>query len=99
MDDLVQMFMFAIKHQLTGVYNAVAPNPVTNKELTQHIAKTIKKPLWLPNVPSFALEVALGEMATIVLSSQLVSSKKIADQGFNFTYSYLQTALNDLLNK
>lgn len=96
-DDLVSMFIFAIEHQLEGVYNAVAPNPVTNKELTEVMAKVAKKPLILPNVPSFALKIALGEMSTIVLASQLVSSKKMANEGFEFSYSYLEPALVDLI--
>lgn len=96
-EDLVQLFIFSIKHQLTGVYNAVAPNPVTNRELTQYIAKAAKKPLWLPNVPKFVLKLALGEMSTIVLASQLVSSKKVINKGFNFKYPYLESALTDLL--
>ncbi len=96
-DDLVELFIYAAKYQITGVYNAVAPNPVTNTELTKSIAKQINKPLILPNVPSFVLKLMLGEMSTIVLSSQLVSSKKIVSKGFQFEYSYLKNALKDLL--
>ncbi|GGE37021.1 TIGR01777 family oxidoreductase [Psychroflexus planctonicus] len=96
-NDLVSMFIYAVKHQLTGVFNAVAPNPVTNKELTKCIAEKVGKPLWLPNVPGFALKFALGEMSTIVLASQLVSSKKIQSEGFQFEYTYLKNTLEDLL--
>jgi uncharacterized protein (TIGR01777 family) len=96
-DDLVNMFIYAVENQLTGVFNAVAPNPVNNKELTQSIAEKVNKPLYLPNVPSFALKLALGEMATIVLASQLVSAKKILSEGFNFKYTYLKNALQDLI--
>ncbi|GGE14301.1 TIGR01777 family oxidoreductase [Psychroflexus salis] len=96
-DDLVNLFIYAAKHQLSGVYNAVAPNPVTNKEMTECIAKQVKKPLFLPNVPSFALKLALGEMSTIVLASQLVSSKKLTNHGFQFSFPYLKNALKDLL--
>lgn len=96
-EDLVNLFIYAVKQQFVGVYNAVAPNPVTNEELTKCIAKKVDKPLWLPNVPSFALRLMLGEMATIVLASQLVSSKKVSEAGFQFKYYYIQNALEDLL--
>lgn len=96
-DDLVNLFIYAVKHELAGVYNAVAPNPVTNKELTRSIAETVNKPLWFPNVPSFALKLVLGEMSTIVLASQLVSSKKILGEGFQFEYTYCINALDDLI--
>lgn len=95
--DLSSLFIHCIKNQLYGVFNAVAPNPVTNKEMTQKIAKAIKKPLFLPNVPSFVMKLMLGEMSTIVLSSQLVSSKKIEQTGFHFDYVCLEKALEDLL--
>ncbi len=96
-DDLCEMFIHCIKEQEEGVFNAVAPNPVNNKELTLAIAKTLGKPIILPNVPAFVLKLMLGEMATIVLSSQYVSSKKIETTGFQFSYTYLKNALDNLL--
>jgi len=95
-DDLAGIFLYAIKNHLTGVYNAVAPNPVTNKELTKKLAGEMGKSVWLPNVPSFALKALLGEMSQIVLSSQLVSNKKIESAGYNFNYNNLSRALDDL---
>jgi len=95
-DDLAGIFLFAIQNHLTGVYNAVAPNPVTNKELTKDLANKMGKSVWLPNVPPFALKALLGEMSQIVLSSQLVSSKKIESAGYNFSYNNLSRALGDL---
>ncbi|MGA8853616.1 MAG: DUF1731 domain-containing protein, partial [Christiangramia sp.] len=96
-EDLAGIFLFAIQIDLTGTYNAVAPNPVTNKELTNQLASKMGKSVWLPNVPSIALKTLLGEMSQIVLSSQLVSCKKIVEQGFNFKYTNLSRALNDLV--
>ncbi len=94
--DLAGIFLFAIENELTGIYNAVAPNPVTNKEMTRELAKEMGKSIWLPNVPKFALKTLLGEMSQIVLSSQLVSSKKIEEVGYNFEYTNLSRALGDL---
>ncbi|MDR5589646.1 TIGR01777 family oxidoreductase [Christiangramia sp. SM2212] len=95
-EDLAGIFLYAIKNHLTGIYNAVAPNPVTNKVLTKDLAKQMGKSVWLPNVPSFALKALLGEMSQIVLSSQLVSNKKIESAGYNFKYTNLSRALGDL---
>ncbi|WP_298528093.1 TIGR01777 family oxidoreductase [uncultured Christiangramia sp.] len=97
LDDLAGIFLHATDRELTGVYNAVAPNPVTNKEMTRQLANQLNKPLWLPNVPKFVLKTMLGEMSQIVLSSQLVSCKKIEEHGYKFKYSNLSKALEDLV--
>lgn len=95
--DLARLFHFVMENRLEGVFNAVSPNPVNNKELTECIAAQLEKPLVLPNVPGFVLKLMLGEMATIVLGSQLVSSKKILSTGFQFRYAQLKPAIADLL--
>ncbi|MBZ9779413.1 TIGR01777 family oxidoreductase [Psychroflexus sp. CAK8W] len=95
--DLARLFHHVMINRLEGVFNAVSPNPVNNKELTECIATQLEKPLVLPNVPGFVLKLMLGEMATIVLGSQLVSSKKILSTGFQFRYAQLKPAIADLL--
>lgn len=96
-DDLVSIYYFAVQKSLEGVYNAVAPNPVTNETLTREIAKVIKKPLFMPNIPKFLMKLVLGEMHELLFSSQNVSSKKIEEENFNFKYKHLNKALEDLL--
>lgn len=96
-DDMIKVYMSILENGWEGKYNAVAPNPVTNKRLTRLIAKTLGKPLWLPNVPSFFLKLLLGEMSMLVLQGQLVSSKKLEEAGFSFHFFNLQSALDDLL--
>ena len=95
--DLAQLFLYVLKHQLPGVYNGVAPNPVTNQELTKAIAATLNKPLFLPNIPKFFMKLVLGDMHTLLFESQRVCCKKIEDEGFYFEYHHLQPALEDLL--
>ena len=97
LDDLSQMFMHVLTHQLPGVYNGVAPNPVTNNELVKVIASVTDKPLFLPNIPQFVMKLILGDMHVLLFESQRVSSKKIEDTGFYFQYHHLQPALEDLL--
>ncbi|MFY7899358.1 MAG: TIGR01777 family oxidoreductase, partial [Chitinophagaceae bacterium] len=83
-NDLCNMFLFAIEHQsVQGVFNAVAPKPVTNKLLTETLATIMKGKFYIPiYVPSFMLKIILGEMSIEVLKSATVSSKKIVLAGF-----------------
>jgi uncharacterized protein (TIGR01777 family) len=98
-EDLARMFTYVLDEEISGVYNAVAPNPVNNKEMTEAIAQALDKKLFLPPVPKFVLKLMLGEMAQIVLGSQLVSADKIQEEGFVFEYSQLEKALEEIYGK
>jgi uncharacterized protein len=98
LDDLCEMFIHAIDtDQMNGAFNAVSGNWVTNEEMTKAIAHELKRPLWLPNVPTFVLKIVVGEMAAIVLGGSKVSADKIKKTGFEFQYSKLENALEELL--
>lgn len=97
-DDLVNMFVEAVENsEFKGTYNAVSPNPVTNKSFLQQLNLTLGKPFFLPNTPKFMLKLGLGELASAVTGGNRVSSQKIVEHGFNFNYSKLDDALQDLL--
>jgi uncharacterized protein len=97
-EDLCRMFQYAIENEnIKGIYNAVAPKPVSNIFLTNEIAKILKKPCFLPPVPQFILSIIIGEMAAVVLSSQNVSSERIEKAGFTFLYPELKPALEQIL--
>lgn len=92
------MFIKAVEDEsMHGAYNGVT-GAVTNRELTKAIAKTLRKPLWLPAVPAFALKLFLGEMSYLVLYGSNVSSAKIRQAGFAFKFDNLGDALADLLH-
>ena len=95
-DDLVNMFMAAIENEyMNGIYNAVAPQPVSNKELTLELARSRKK-FFIPfYVPSFILKLMLGEMSIEILKSATVSSTKIHQAGFNFKFPDIKSALKN----
>ncbi|WP_284652493.1 TIGR01777 family oxidoreductase [Flavobacterium terrisoli] len=95
-NDLVALYTFAIENQLEGVYNAVTPNPISNKVLTKVIAKALKKPLWLPNTPEFVMKLILGEMAYLLFSSKNLSADKILETGFQFQFLDIEKAIPDL---
>ena len=95
-DDLVQLFITAMEIETwQGTYNAVAPNPVSNKELTLQLAKSRKK-FFIPiHVPTFVLKIMLGEMSVEILKSATVSSKKIQEAGFQYTFPVIKDALTN----
>ncbi|PJB11676.1 MAG: TIGR01777 family protein [Flavobacteriales bacterium CG_4_9_14_3_um_filter_40_17] len=95
--DLTSIFLKILTEKREGIYNAVAPNPVTNKQLTKAIARVLRKPLWLPNIPEFVMKILLGERSTLVLSSQKVSCKKLLKSSYQFQFNNIEYALNDLL--
>ncbi|AOW20213.1 TIGR01777 family oxidoreductase [Urechidicola croceus] len=98
-EDLCNMYIQAIENnEMTGSYNAIAPEHITNKQLTIAIGKQLKKSIWLPNVPSFILKLILGEMSFLVLKGSRASSKKIESTGFKFLFPDIENTLNDLLN-
>jgi uncharacterized protein (TIGR01777 family) len=95
--DVVDMYLHAIeKINLSGVYNMVAPNPVTNKQFTKTLAKQFHRPVWPINIPSFVFKLLMGEMSTIVLGSTRVSAEKIEKDGFVFKFSELTNALKEI---
>lgn len=96
-EDLARIFMHALQYQLEGIYNGIAPNPVTNNDFTKMAADVLSRPLILPNIPKFAMQLILGEMHILLFESQRVSSQKIENKGFNFKYANLRPALEDLL--
>lgn len=97
-DDLCEFIKFAIENkEIEGIYNAVAPQHINNKEFTFLLAKKLQKKIWLPNIPDFVLNLILGEMATIVLKGNAVSSNKLCSTSFKFKYPTLEQALDNLI--
>lgn len=100
LDDLCRIFIKAAEDEgIQGTYNAVAPNPVTNRQFMKNIAKVLRRPIILPPVPKFVLKLLIGEMADMVLEGCRVSSAKIQQNGFTFQFTDLEQALRHLLKK
>lgn len=97
-DDLARLMLYAIEHeQLHGVYNAVASQPVTNRNFMIMLAGKIKGRFYIPlYVPSFILKIILGGLSIEVLKSATVSNSKIGLAGFQFLYPTIDAALSDL---
>jgi uncharacterized protein len=84
--------------QASGAFNLCAPKPLTNAEFAKVIGAVLGRPSWLP-VPAFALKLALGEVASMVLEGQRAVPQKLLDLGFKFRFPDAEPALRDLLGK
>ena len=98
-EDLVGMYVAAIEQSWDGAFNAVAPNPVTNKQMVAALAKKIKRPYFLPGIPKFVLKIIFGEMHEILISSQKVVPNRALKMAFQFKFHTLSEALDDLLKE
>ena len=97
-DDLTTLFLRASEEKWEGVYNAVAPNPITQTVFMSALAHAMKRPFFLPPIPSFLLKIGAGEMSDLVLDSHWISSQKIIDLGFQFQYIEIQRAIASLID-
>lgn len=92
-EDMVRVIQYLIDHQdIEGAINATAPHPVSNAAFSRILAAALKRPLLCP-VPAFALNLALGEMAQMLLNGANVVPKRLLDHGFKFRYETLTHAL------
>lgn len=101
LEDLCRIFIHAIENEnLNGSYNAVAPEPVSNKKLTITLAKIMKGIFFIPSyVPKFVLKIMMGERSIEVLKSTNVNCDKIRNTGFTFLFPSIEMALKNLLKK
>ncbi|MBS1213046.1 MAG: hypothetical protein H6R26_1663 [Proteobacteria bacterium] len=83
---------------LDGVFNATAPDPVTNREFTECLARVLHRPAFLP-VPAAALRLLLGEMAELLLGGQRVLPARLQKEAFPFRYERLEEALREVIGR
>jgi hypothetical protein len=99
LEDAVNAILFGLEERaLAGPVNIVAPEPVTNTELTRILGAQLSRPTFLA-VPRFAMRLAFGELADeVLLSSARVMPERLLDQGFQFRFPTLSLALKQALN-
>ena len=84
--DLAALYATAIEEDsFSGVYNAVAPQYVTNREFTKALSKALGRPAFFP-VPPLMLKALFGEMSCVMLDSQKIVSKKSPQTPFSFQF-------------
>ena len=94
--DVVSGYLSAIQNEsLRGPVNLVAPNPVRVNQLAKALGKSLRRPSFLP-APAFALRLALGEMADLLLKGQRVLPEQLKKNRFIFRFPTLAEALDDV---
>lgn len=96
-DDLVRMFLTALRERWTGAFNATAPMPSRQKDFAKTLGAVLQRPAIAP-VPEFALRALFGEFATELLSSKRVVPEAALAKGFEFRFSHVERALLDLVD-
>lgn len=96
-DDLVNLSLQAATDQWEGIFNAVSPQPVSQKEFTRTLAKAMRRPYFMPSLPQLPIRLVMGEMSTLIFNSQNVSAAKVVQKGFMYQYPDLFPAIKSLL--
>jgi uncharacterized protein (TIGR01777 family) len=95
--DQVRAIRFLIENEgASGAFNLVAPEPLTNAQFGRTIGRVMGRPYYMP-VPGFALRLAFGEVADVLLNGQRVIPQRLLDLGFQFRFPDAESALRDLL--
>ena len=97
LQDEIALIDFLLQHpQARGPYNACAPQPVRNKAFAQALGRVLRRPACLP-LPSLLLRVGLGELSVLLLGGQRAVPRRLLEAGFRFSFTDLDSALDDLL--
>ena len=94
--DVARSFIHSVEQDISGAFNLVADEHISNRMLTKKVAKALSKPLWLPPVPGFVLRLVFGKMASLVLQGSRADNTKLKSTGFQFQYTTLNQALEEL---
>ncbi|WP_097461723.1 TIGR01777 family oxidoreductase [Mangrovitalea sediminis] len=96
-EDVVRAIIWLLETETaTGPWNVVSPQPVTNAEFTRTLAACLHRPAILP-APAIVLKLILGEMSRLLLTGQRTLPNRLQEAGFEFHFSHLREALEDLL--
>jgi hypothetical protein len=90
------IYQYIIDNHLTGIFNATAPNPVTNYTFTKALGRVLKRPTILP-IPEFVLGIMYGEAASVLTGSKEVYPRKILDAGYTFKFEHIEKALEEII--
>tara|TARA_Y100000389_G_scaffold119514_1_gene116657 strand:+ start:1804 stop:2721 length:918 start_codon:yes stop_codon:yes gene_type:complete len=96
--DVVGVFLKACNEQWEGVFNLVAPNPVSQTDFIKALAKALNRPYFLPPIPKILLKILVGKMSSLVLDSHWVSAQKVIGKKYNFLYPEINTAMKNIID-
>jgi uncharacterized protein (TIGR01777 family) len=96
--DLVNIFLFLMENKkLSGPVNCTSPYPVTNRVMTETLAKVLHRPAVLPSVPAFVIKGVLGEFSDVFVKGQKVMPRKLLTDGFVFEFPEIDAAFSHLV--
>ena len=95
--DQIRAICHLMESKLSGAVNLVSPNPATNQEFTAALARAMHRPALFP-APSIALKLALGGFSSEILGSKKILPQALVNDGFNFDYPHLTSALEALVS-
>ena len=96
-DDLVAIYRFVLENKLEGIFNATAPQPLSNYHFTKILGKVLHRPTWLP-LPSFIIKLLFSEGAVVLLDiKEAYYPKALLDKGFHFSYPDAESSLKKIL--
>lgn len=93
--DICAMYLYAVQNKLTGIYNATAPEQITNADFSKALATFLNRPFLMPALPAFLLKVFLGKRATLLLTGNKINADKIQTKGVVFRHKTLADFLNE----
>jgi len=99
-DDVIGIFNFLISNkEQKGIYNLTSPSPTTNSQFTKALSRTLKRPDFF-TVPSFLIKMVFGEMGDkLLLNGSAVYPKKLLDNGYEFKFKTIESALKNITDK
>jgi uncharacterized protein (TIGR01777 family) len=97
-DDLCRLFSLAIQYKWEGSFNAFAACS-TNRDFSSALAKALRRPFFMPNIPEKLLYFLLGERAIMLVGGTKVSNQKILKAGFNFQHKTIESTLKHIIRK
>ena len=95
--DVVGVFLKACDEQWEGVFNLVAPNPVSQTDFIKALAKALNRPYFLPPIPKILLKILVGKMSSLVLDSHWVSAQKVIGKKYKFLYPEINSAMKNII--
>ena len=96
--DVVGVFLKACNEQWEGVFNLVAPNPVSQTDFIKALAKALNRPYFLPPIPKILLKILVGKMSSLVLDSHWVSAQKVIGKKYKFLYPEINSAMKNIID-
>lgn len=95
--DQVNAMCFLLENERTsGPFNLISPQPTSNAEFMLAVCKALHRPYWF-HVPKFLLRMALGEMSVLLTEGRYSQPKRLIESGFEFQFSELEHAMENLL--